>query len=84
MGSKKSTSATTCCALIANFANGDARMALSTLEMAVLNGRLEGDTTTVTAADVEQCTSRKSLLYDKNGEEHYNLIFGAAQVDAQL
>ena len=60
--------------LIANFANGDARMALSTLEMAVLNGRLEGDTTTVTAADVEQCTSRKSLLYDKNGEEHYNLI----------
>ena len=60
--------------LIANFANGDARMALSTLEMAVLNGRLEGDTTTVTAGDVEQCTSRKSLLYDKNGEEHYNLI----------
>ena len=60
--------------LIANFANGDARMALSTLEMAVLNGRLEGDTTTVTAEDVEQCTSRKSLLYDKSGEEHYNLI----------
>ena len=60
--------------LIASFANGDARMALSTLEMAVLNGRLEGDTTTVTAGDVEQCTSRKSLLYDKNGEEHYNLI----------
>ena len=60
--------------LIASFANGDARMALSTLEMAVLNGQLEGDTTTVTAEDVEQCTSRKSLLYDKNGEEHYNLI----------
>ena len=60
--------------LIASFANGDARMALSTLEMAVLNGLLEGDTTTVTAEDVEQCTSRKSLLYDKNGEEHYNLI----------
>ena len=60
--------------LIASFANGDARMALSTLEMAVLNGNLEGDTTTVTAEDVEQCTSRKSLLYDKNGEEHYNLI----------
>ena len=60
--------------LIANFANGDARMALSTLEMAVLNGQLEGDATTVTAGDVEQCTSRKSLLYDKNGEEHYNLI----------
>lgn len=60
--------------LIANFANGDARTALSTLEMAVLNGDLEKDVTTVTKENVEQCTSRKSLLYDKDGEEHYNLI----------
>ena len=60
--------------LIARFANGDARTALSTLEMAVLNGESDGDVTTVTAETVEQCTSRKSLLYDKNGEEHYNLI----------
>lgn len=60
--------------LIASFANGDARTALSTLEMAVLNGELEGGVTTVTREVVEQCTSRKSLLYDKNGEEHYNLI----------
>ncbi len=60
--------------MIAVFANGDARMALSTLEMCVLNGDLEGDVTTVTEATVEQCTSRKSLLYDKGGEEHFNLI----------
>lgn len=60
--------------LIANFANGDARTALSTLEMAVLNGVQEGEVTTVTRETVEQCTSRKSLLYDKSGEEHYNLI----------
>ena len=60
--------------LIAAFANGDARTALSTLEMAVLNGDTEDDTTTVTRETVEQCTSRKSLLYDKDGEEHYNLI----------
>ncbi len=60
--------------MIAAFANGDARMALSTLEMAVLNGDLEGGETVVTRETVEQCTSRKSLLYDKNGEEHYNLI----------
>ncbi len=59
---------------IARFANGDARTALSTLEMAVLNGRLEGAKTVVTAETVEQCTSKKSLLYDKKGEEHYNLI----------
>ncbi len=60
--------------LIAAFANGDARMALSTLEMAVLNGDEENGVTRVTRETVEQCTSRKSLLYDKNGEEHYNLI----------
>ena len=61
--------------LIAVFANGDARMALSTLEMAVLNGELSADgAVTVTRAVLEQCTSKKALLYDKNGEEHYNLI----------
>ena len=59
---------------IANFANGDARSALSTLEMAVLNGRAEGGRIVVTAETIEQCTSKKSLLYDKTGEEHYNLI----------
>lgn len=60
--------------MIAVFANGDARSALSTLEMVVLNGEFDGYATEVTAETVEQCTSRKSLLYDKNGEEHYNLI----------
>lgn len=60
---------------IANFANGDARNALSTLEMVVLNGELdENGVTTVTPEILEQCTSKKSLIYDKNGEEHYNLI----------
>ena len=60
---------------IAAFANGDARTALSTLEMVVLNGELDGDgTVTVTEETLEQCTSRKSLLYDKKGEEQYNLI----------
>ncbi len=60
--------------MIANFANGDARSALGTLEMAVLNGRREGGTTTVERGLLAQCISKKSLLYDKNGEEHYNLI----------
>ena len=88
---------------LAVFANGDARTALSTLEMMVLNariipaaefvpaadvigresdphaaaadsGRAEGEIIIVTNEDFEQCTSRKSLLYDKQGEEHYNLI----------
>lgn len=61
--------------IIAVFANGDARTALSTLEMAVLNGDMDaGGATTVTRETLEQCTSKKSLLYDKTGEEHYNLI----------
>ena len=59
---------------IARFANGDARSALSTLEMAVLNGEQVGEKTIVTPETIEQCTSKKSLLYDKGGEEHYNLI----------
>jgi len=60
--------------ILAGFANGDARVALNTLEMVVLNGRYEDGVTTVTKEVVEQCISQKSLLYDKNGEEHYNLI----------
>ena len=60
--------------LIAAFANGDARMALSTLEMVVLNGDVQGDTVVVTRETLEQCISKKSLLYDKKGDEHYNII----------
>lgn len=59
---------------IAAFANGDARTALNTLEMAVLNGEITAEGITVTREGMEQCISRKSLLYDKTGEEHYNLI----------
>ena len=61
-------------AAIARFANGDARTALNILEMAVSNGEISADKTSVTPEVLEQCMSRKSLLYDKNGEEHYNLI----------
>ncbi|MBO5513766.1 MAG: replication-associated recombination protein A [Mogibacterium sp.] len=64
---------------LSTFANGDARTALSTLEMMVLNADRETgangkEIIKVTTEDFEQCTSRKSLLYDKQGEEHYNLI----------
>ena len=60
--------------MIANFANGDARTALSTLEMVILNGETDGDKVVVKRETLEQCISKKSLLYDKGGEEHYNLI----------
>ena len=61
--------------MIAVFSNGDARSALSTLEMVVLNGDMDAvGNITVARETLEQCISKKSLLYDKNGEEHYNLI----------
>ena len=62
-------------AAIARFANGDARTALNTLEMAVLNGVINSDTSVTIDEDIlSQCMNRRSLLYDKTGEEHYNLI----------
>jgi len=56
--------------IIAEFANGDARMLLNTLEMAV-NNSIDGK---ISEEMVEQCVNRKLLLYDKQGEEHYNII----------
>lgn len=62
-------------AAIARFSNGDARTSLNTLEMAVLNGRLDGEGCIhVDDENLSQCMNRRSLLYDKTGEEHYNLI----------
>lgn len=60
--------------LIAQFANGDARIALNTLEMAVLNGQRHGKDVTITTDDLNQLINTKSLRYDKHGEEHYNII----------
>ncbi len=60
--------------VIAEFANGDARVSLNTLEMVILNGRREGERTVVDREIVEQCIGKKTLLYDKSAEEHYNLI----------
>ena len=59
---------------IAAFSNGDARMALNTLEMVILNSERNDVRTVVKKETLEQCISKKSLLYDKKGEEHYNII----------
>lgn len=60
--------------LIAAYANGDARVALNTLEMAVINSQTKDDKITVNIDDIRQLLNTKSLRYDKNGEEHYNII----------
>lgn len=60
---------------IAEFSNGDARKALSVLETAVLNGKCNGNEDIFVSPEiVAQCVNQKTLLYDKTGEEHYNLI----------
>lgn len=60
---------------IARFANGDARTALNTLEMAVCNAQMDDSgVLRVDEGVLAECMNRRSLLYDKKGEEHYNLI----------
>lgn len=60
---------------IAAFANGDARSALTTLDMIITNVKITKDgTLKVTKENIEDCLTKKTLLYDKNGEEHYNII----------
>ena len=61
---------------IAVFSNGDARAAYNTLETAVAAAPrdAEGTRHRITEALIEDAIQRKMLLYDKAGEEHYNLI----------
>ncbi len=57
--------------LISRLANGDARMALNTLEACL---SAVGDRAKVTTKLVKEVLQKQNLLYDKNGEEHYNII----------
>jgi putative ATPase len=59
---------------IALYANGDARSALNLLELSVAAAPADGGGRRVDKARVEQAIQRRALLYDKSGEEHYNLI----------
>ena len=60
---------------IATFASGDARSALTTLDMIITNSDIDKDgVINVTRENIEECLTKKTLLYDKDGEEHYNII----------
>jgi putative ATPase len=58
---------------IAALAQGDARRALTTLEIAAAEVEREGGSV-ITAEAIAQAGEQKTLLYDKSGEEHYNVI----------
>lgn len=61
--------------IIADFANGDARSALTTLDMVIINGDVDKrGTIKISKEIIEDCLTKKTFLYDKNGEEHYNII----------
>ena len=59
---------------IALYANGDARAALNLLELAVSSAPLADGVHVVDAARVTETAQKRALLYDKSGEEHYNII----------
>ncbi len=60
---------------ISRMANGDARVGLNTLEMIVLTTSPDNKGIRhIEKKDLEEVLQRKSFLYDKSGEEHYNLI----------
>jgi putative ATPase len=59
---------------IALYANGDARVALNLLELAVSSAPIVDGQRRIDADRVAQAIQRRALLYDKSGEEHYNLI----------
>ena len=63
-------------AAIARFANGDARTALNLLEFAAMSAPKDPETgmRRLDLPQLEQSIHRRALLYDKTGEEHYNLI----------
>ena len=74
---------------IAIYSNGDARQAYNTLEAAAASAP-SGPGSELTSAAVEDAMNRKTLLYDKGGEEHYNVISAlhksvrSSDVDAAL
>jgi len=56
--------------MLVDYANGDARRALNTLEIAA--GLARG--TIISIENVKEALQQRTLLYDKSGEEHFNLI----------
>lgn len=59
---------------IAIYSNGDARTALNTLEMLVINSDITDKKTMISGELLDQLLDKKTAYYDKNGEEHYNII----------
>ena len=73
LGSLSLSAAEEALRFIAEYAQGDARVALGTLEVAatLASQKQIGD---IDLGQVEEAAQHKALQYDKGGEEHYNVI----------
>ena len=60
--------------IISNMSNGDARSALNTLENVINITQVKNGKKMINKKILEKALQSKTYLYDKNGEEHYNLI----------
>ena len=76
IGGGKITATDEAIAAIASFANGDARSALNLLEFSTAAAPMDPETfvRTLDMPQLDYAIQRRALLYDKGGEEHYNLI----------
>ena len=75
LGQMKSVLTEEAMAVLTNIANGDARVALNTLEMATLATKPDGKGERHLSKEIIlDAMQKRTMLYDKSGEEHYNLI----------
>ena len=63
-----------CAEKIATGCGGDVRKAMNALELSVISADVEGDTRKVTLEIVEQLVQKSALRYDKDGDEHYDIV----------
>ncbi len=71
LGAENLSMAEDALALLANMANGDARFALNTLEVASAGA---GDGRVITAELIEEAAQRRAATYDKDGDDHFDAI----------
>lgn len=74
LGSLKVTMETDALNRLSRLSDGDARIALNALELAVNAAAVQDGKRSVSSVDVEDAMQRPSLLYDKSGDMHYHLI----------
>ena len=63
-----------CAEKIASGCGGDVRKAMNALELSVITADVDGDTRKVTLEIVEQLVQKSALRYDKDGDEHYDIV----------